>query len=315
MSEQQEAPSFSIEKLYLKDLSVEVPNAPRSSSNRMRRRSRFSCRPTAATFGSGAYEVVLTVTVTARIGEKTVFLVEIGQAGIFRIFNVPDENLEPLIAVACPNILFPYAREVVSDAVTRRLLAGRAAAGQLRRHVHGTPAGSRSPGCRDRRARSPRPVRSFPWPCVLSRWCLSRRSPRWRRGRRWPSNIAPSTTPPRRSTTHRRSRAKPLFVIKRFTPVEPVVSLEGWTKVRDAEGGLAWIEKKHLSEQRTVLVTASLAQVRREANDDAPLVFEAQKGVALEFVEPAVAGWARCATATACRVMYELPRSGGCKQA
>ena len=88
-------------------------------------------------------------------------------------------------------------------------------------------------------------------------------------------------------------RGKPLFVIKRFTPVEPVVSLEGWTKVRDAEGGLAWIEKKHLSEQRTVLVTASLAQVRREANDDAPLVFEAQKGVALEFVEPAVAGWAR----------------------
>ena len=88
-------------------------------------------------------------------------------------------------------------------------------------------------------------------------------------------------------------KGKPLFVIKRFTPVEPVVSLEGWTKVRDAEGGLAWIEKKHLSEQRTVLVTASLAQVRREANDDSPLVFEAQKGVALEFVEPAVAGWAR----------------------
>ena len=72
-----------------------------------------------------------------------------------------------------------------------------------------------------------------------------------------------------------------------------MVSLEGWTKVRDADGGLAWIEKKHLSEQRTVLVTASLAQVRREANDDAPLAFEAQKGVALEFVEPAVAGWAK----------------------
>ncbi|MFA7290782.1 MAG: SH3 domain-containing protein [Rhodocyclaceae bacterium] len=88
-------------------------------------------------------------------------------------------------------------------------------------------------------------------------------------------------------------RGKPLFVIKRLTPVEPVVSLEGWTKVRDAEGGLAWIEKKYLSEQRTVLVVASQAQVRREANDDAPLVFEAEKGVALELVEPVVAGWAR----------------------
>lgn len=88
-------------------------------------------------------------------------------------------------------------------------------------------------------------------------------------------------------------RGKPLFVIKRFTPVEPVVSLEGWTKVRDADGGLAWIEKKHLSEQRTLLVIGGTAQVRREANEDSPLAFEAEKGVALEYVEPAAAGWAK----------------------
>lgn len=88
-------------------------------------------------------------------------------------------------------------------------------------------------------------------------------------------------------------KGKPLYVIKRLTPVEPVVSLEGWTKVRDAEGGLAWIEKKHLSEQRTVLVTASRAQVRREANDDAQLTFEADKAVALELLEPVVGGWAK----------------------
>jgi preprotein translocase subunit SecB len=59
------------------------------------------------------------VTVTAKVEEKTVFLVEVGQAGIFRILNVPDENMEPLLSIACPNILFPYAREVVSDTVTR----------------------------------------------------------------------------------------------------------------------------------------------------------------------------------------------------
>jgi SH3-like domain-containing protein len=88
-------------------------------------------------------------------------------------------------------------------------------------------------------------------------------------------------------------RGKPLFVIKRLTPVEPVVSLEGWTKVRDAEGGLAWIEKKFLSEQRTVLVVATQAQIRREANDDAALIFGAEKGVALELVEPVTAGWAK----------------------
>ena len=59
------------------------------------------------------------MTETARVCEKTVFLVEVGQAGIFRIQNVPDEQIEPLVAVACPNILFPYAREAVSDAVGR----------------------------------------------------------------------------------------------------------------------------------------------------------------------------------------------------
>lgn len=119
MSEQQEAPSFSIEKLYLKDLSVEVPNAPEIFLAQENPQVEIQLQTNGQNLGDGAYEVTLTVTVTARIEEKTVFLVEVGQAGIFRIFNVPDENLEPLLAVACPNILFPYAREVVSDAVTR----------------------------------------------------------------------------------------------------------------------------------------------------------------------------------------------------
>lgn len=88
-------------------------------------------------------------------------------------------------------------------------------------------------------------------------------------------------------------KGKPLFVIRRFTPVEAVIGLEGWVKVRDAEGGMAWIEKKHLSEQRTVQVAVARAQVREAADDAAPLVFEAEKGVALELVEAAGAGWAR----------------------
>ena len=84
-----------------------------------------------------------------------------------------------------------------------------------------------------------------------------------------------------------------LFVIRRGTPVEVVVSLEGWAKVRDADGGLAWIEKKNLVERRTLIVTATRASVRQSADESAPLVFEAEKGVALEFVEAAAAGWAR----------------------
>ncbi len=88
-------------------------------------------------------------------------------------------------------------------------------------------------------------------------------------------------------------KGKPLFVIRRHTPVEPVVSLEGWSKVRDADGGLAWIEKKHLSEKRFVQVTVDRATIRREASDESPLSFEAEKGVALELLEAGVGGWAR----------------------
>ena len=117
--EQNEQPVFGIEKLYVKDLSVEVPNAPEIYLERGAPQVEIQLSSTGRGLGDGAYEVLLTATVTARMGEKTVFLVEVGQAGIFRIMNVPNEQIEPLIAVACPNILFPYARETVSDAVTR----------------------------------------------------------------------------------------------------------------------------------------------------------------------------------------------------
>ena len=83
------------------------------------------------------------------------------------------------------------------------------------------------------------------------------------------------------------------FVIKRDTPVETVVSLEGWIKVRDAEGGLAWIEKKILSERRTLMVNVSRAEVRQTADDAAPLVFEAEKNVSLDYVETVPGGWVK----------------------
>ena len=116
---EQEAPSFAIEKLYVKDLSVEVPNAPEIFLEREQPQVEIQLNTGGRGIGDGVFEVILTVTVTAKFEDKTVFLVEVGQGGIFRIQNVPDEQLEPLIAVACPNILFPYAREAVSDAVAR----------------------------------------------------------------------------------------------------------------------------------------------------------------------------------------------------
>ncbi len=82
-----------------------------------------------------------------------------------------------------------------------------------------------------------------------------------------------------------------LFVIRRGTPVELVVNLEGWSKVRDVDGSLAWIEARHLGSRRTVIVAAARGQVRQTAAESAPLVFEAEKGVSLDFLEAAPGGW------------------------
>ena len=86
-------------------------------------------------------------------------------------------------------------------------------------------------------------------------------------------------------------RGVKLFVIRGETPVELVVSLEGWAKVRDAEGGLAWIERKYLAERHTVIVTADRAVARQKADEGSPPVFEAEKNVALDFLEAAPGGW------------------------
>ncbi len=119
MEQNNEQPVFGIEKLYVKDLSIEVPNAPDVFLEQEAPQVTIQLNTSGRGVGEGVFEVVLTVTVTATIGEKTVFLVEVGQAAVFRILNVPDEQLDPLIAIACPNVLFPYARETISDAVTR----------------------------------------------------------------------------------------------------------------------------------------------------------------------------------------------------
>lgn len=89
------------------------------------------------------------------------------------------------------------------------------------------------------------------------------------------------------------AKAKPLFVVLAGTPVEIVVGLEGWAKVRDSRGDLAWIEKRYLADKRNVIVRAERAQVRAAPEDKAALVFEAERDVVLELEEAAPAGWAR----------------------
>ena len=119
MSQPQEAPVFAIEKTYVKDLSIEVPNAPEIFLEQEGPAVEIQLRTEGKSLGDGVFEVVLTTTVTAKVGDKVAFLVEVSQAGIFQIRHVPQDALEPLMAVACPNILFPFAREAVADATTR----------------------------------------------------------------------------------------------------------------------------------------------------------------------------------------------------
>jgi preprotein translocase subunit SecB len=117
----QESPVFNLEKLYVKDLSLEIPHAPAIYLERESPQIELQLSSQAAPVGDGVYEVTVTVTVTAKLQEqdKVAFLIEAKQAGVFQIRNVPQEELEPVLSVVCPNMLYPYLREVVSDVSVR----------------------------------------------------------------------------------------------------------------------------------------------------------------------------------------------------
>lgn len=113
-------PVFSIEKIYVKDLSLEVQGAPQIYLERETPEINIQLRTEGRGLDEGLFEVVLTVTVTAKLGgDRNVFLVEVAQGGVFQIRNIPEGDLEPVMMIGCANILFPYARETVSDAITR----------------------------------------------------------------------------------------------------------------------------------------------------------------------------------------------------
>jgi preprotein translocase subunit SecB len=114
-------PVFNIEKLYVKDLSLEVPNAPAIFLERENPQIDLQLHTSAEKVEEGVYGVTVTVTVTAKLPtkDKVLFLIEAKQAGIFQIRNIPEEEMETVLAVVCPNILYPYLREVVSDVAIR----------------------------------------------------------------------------------------------------------------------------------------------------------------------------------------------------
>ena len=113
-------PVFSIEKLYVKDLSLEVPHAPQVFLENTDPNVDMRVATESQKLEDEFYEVSVTVTVTAKLAdERVMFLNEVTQSGIFRLAGIPDDDVQLLLAVACPNILFPYARETISSTITR----------------------------------------------------------------------------------------------------------------------------------------------------------------------------------------------------
>jgi preprotein translocase subunit SecB len=118
MTEQQQ-PQFGIQRLYLKDVSFESPNAPGIFRKEWKPQIKLDLNTQTRQLDTDVYEVVLTLTVSAKIEEETAFLCEVQQAGIFSIAGFPDETRDQMLGAYCPNILFPYAREAVDAAVVK----------------------------------------------------------------------------------------------------------------------------------------------------------------------------------------------------
>lgn len=121
VASEQEQPTFNIEKLYLKGVSLEVPHAPSIFLEREAPQIDLQLHTESSAIGEGVYEVVITVTLTAKLAaaNKTMFLIEAQQAGIFQLRKIPSEEIGVVLGAICPNILYPYIREVLTDVSVR----------------------------------------------------------------------------------------------------------------------------------------------------------------------------------------------------
>ena len=123
MAEQDQTPVFQIQRIYLKDLSLEQPNSPQvlleQTQPQVDIQLAMAAEVVAEGVAAGLFEVTVTATVTTKVGERVLFLVEAKQAGIFEIRNVPAEQQQGILGVMCPQMLYPYLRAIVSDVCTR----------------------------------------------------------------------------------------------------------------------------------------------------------------------------------------------------
>lgn len=119
MAEQDATPVFQIQRMYLKDLSLEQPNSPQILLEQAQPQVDINLGVSAEGVTEGIYEVCVTATVTTKVKDRTLFLVEAKQAGIFEIRNVPQDQLNAIVGIACPQMVYPYLRAIVSDVCTR----------------------------------------------------------------------------------------------------------------------------------------------------------------------------------------------------
>jgi preprotein translocase subunit SecB len=119
MADQDQTPVFQIQRIYLKDLSLEQPNSPQVLLEQTQPQVDIQLGLGADQVAPGVFEVTVTGTVTTKVGDRTLFLVEAKQAGIFEVRNVPGDQLQAILHVLCPSMLYPYLRAIVSDICTR----------------------------------------------------------------------------------------------------------------------------------------------------------------------------------------------------
>lgn len=119
MADSDQSPVFQIQRVYLKDLSLEQPNSPQILLEQQQPQVDINLALAAEGVTDGIYEVSVTATVTTKVGDRTLFLVEAKQAGIFEIRHLPNDQLQGVVSVVCPQIIYPYLRAIVSDVCTR----------------------------------------------------------------------------------------------------------------------------------------------------------------------------------------------------
>ena len=219
------------------------------------------------------------------------FLVEVAQGGIFQIRNVPPPDLDAVLGTLCPNTLLPYAREVVASIVQRagfppvtlQHMNFDVIYQQRLQHSSSRCKSRRAPPPRRRRTDAPAGAAHFAFAVALKR----------RGGRLEPARACARFSCGRRSAAILYDgptvKASSLYVVNRGYPLEVVVTVEGWVKVRDANGALSWIEAKQLTDKRTVMVKVARRRAQKP-DDGAPVAFQAQQNVLLELVDVS-GGW------------------------